>query len=280
MKQPKLTPVELDLFLCLENIFDSIQITNTVPFPVIETEEKLCFQLITLEKLATSLDLTYFENLSNEFDKEGKQIIFIWEDIWIKKREIVLSRLSALAQNSIKLHGRTTVCKRIEKKEYITFLSQNHLQVPANAKFKFGLYLKEQLVAVAGFSAPKKYYRDDEVSRSSELIRFCNLKGHTVIGGFDKILKHFISNHDVDDIMSYADRDWSNGKSYERLGFERIENTPPTSFWVHQKEMERIYSHQTFIKLGTEDEQLLFKKGYQKIVNSGNYKYIKFLSNP
>ncbi|MDB4835288.1 hypothetical protein OAH12_01750 [Cyclobacteriaceae bacterium] len=278
MKTPHLTPFELDVFEHCQQLFNTIDIINDVPFPVIGLKEGLYIQVISLSKLSPSPDLTYFQNIADDFATKNQQIIFLWEDLWVTKRAIVLSRLQSYAQASTKIHGRETICSRIDKKTFFDFLTENHLQLPANGKFKFGLFLKDQLVAVAGFSSPKKYYRDDQVSKSSELVRFCNIQGHTVIGGFDKILKHYTSNHEVDDIMSYADRDWSTGKSYEKIGFNKIENTPAISFWIHQKEMKRIFQHQAFSQLGTDDEKTLINKGYQKITNSGNIKYIKFLS--
>lgn len=275
--QTKLTPFELEVKQECDLLFENIKIADTIPFPKFQLKTGLFLQVIQLSKLTPELDLTFFEKLSIKHELQEEQILFLWEDQWIHQKEIVRSRLQSFAGQTIKIHGRETRCQRIDKKSYIDFLTNNHLQVPTNAKFKYGLFKENKIVAIAGFSSPRKYYRDEIQSKSSELIRFCNLKGHTVIGGFDKILKYFINEHDVDDIMSYADRDWSNGHSYEKLGFSKISNTPASSFWIHQKDLIRIYPHLAYTQLGSDDENELLSKGYQQIVNSGNIKYIKFL---
>jgi hypothetical protein len=123
---------------------------------------------------------------------------------------------------------------------------------------------QQLLVAVASFSGGKKIVRNGQACRSYELIRFANLLGCTVVGGFDKLLKKFIEENQPDDIMTYADRDWSDGRSYEKLGFERIAATPPQSFLINPQTLERHHHLEA-------NDQL----GFIKIWNTGNWKYIK-----
>lgn len=271
-------PFELEVYEYCESIFKDIVIIEEIPFKRFRLLDNLFISIVPLRKLNSETNLTYFEKESIEHENKGVQLIFLWEDLWFSKREICESRLKSFAHGSIKIHGRETQCQKIEKSTFIDFLDTNHLQVPLNCKQKIGLYHNNTLVAVAGFSTPKKFYRDDKKVRSSELIRFCNLNNHTVIGGLDKLLQSYIKSNETDDIMTYADRDWSLGKSYERLGFSRIKNTPSQDFWIHQKELNRVYPQGLVKKLGSEDETYLFSKGYQKISNSGNIKFIKFLS--
>ena len=77
-----------------------------------------------------------------------------------------------------------------------------------------------------------------------------------------KLLKAFELEHNPDDIMSYADRDWSDGRSYEVLGFERIEITKPQSFMLDNQTLRR-YSAKENIKDSI------------KIFNAGSIKFIR-----
>ena len=104
-------------------------------------------------------------------------------------------------------------------------------------------------------------------TRSFELIRFATLQGYVVVGGMNKLLKAFIKEHQPDDIMSYADRDWSDGRSYDKLGFTKNENNLPQSFYINLKTLER-----SSISLPLEDE-------YLKIFNTGSIKYIKYVQS-
>ena len=244
---------------------------------IYQITENIFIQLISINN-TVNFDNKEFEHLANEYDTVNQQIIHLWEDLWHSHQDIIKSRLTSVAGITNKIHGRKTKVVRIHQEQFYDFLNKNHLQGAVHAKYKLGLFEKDKLVAVAGFSHPRKIPRDGEISRSSELIRFCNLTHHTVIGGMDKLLKHFTSNFEVDDIMSYADRDWSNGKSYKRLGFDFIERTAPTTFWVNLKNNQRYFEHHLAKQFGLEEQQLtqyLKQNDYLRIANSGNLKFIK-----
>jgi hypothetical protein len=64
---------------------------------------------------------------------------------------------------------------------------------------------------------------------SFELIRFCSKLNTQIIGGSNKLFKYFIKNYwdGKEIITTYADKRWSNGKLYEKLGFSlHHESTP------------------------------------------------------
>ena len=54
-----------------------------------------------------------------------------------------------------------------------------------------------------------------------------------------KMLKHFIKETDPDDIMSYADLEWSEGNAYEMLGFKLEGVKKPVVFKVDAS-LERL----------------------------------------
>lgn len=226
----------------------------------------------------------FFQNISNHFRAKGQLIVHLWDDVARSKPDVVASRLRALAGDSVRIPARLTQARRIDKPTILAFLEQNHLQVAIAAKYKYGLWLPnryfrvlppeflaaqpsnagELLVAVATFSHPRSIPRDGQLSRSYELVRFANRLGCTVVGGLDKLLKAFVTEQQPDDIMTYADRDWSDGRSYERLGFERIGETEPQQFWVDPTTYSRRYLHQV------EDSS-----GMIPVWNAGSIKFVK-----
>ena len=275
-----LTTFQQDILSFIKQLFPNFkQIGNTTIF---QLSEHLFIHLISLKENIQNKQEYFYTELTNRYTHSGKQLIHLWEDNWVSHQKIIKSRLASFAGVTTKIHGRKTKVTRIHQEEFYAFLNQNHLQGAVHAKYKFGLYEKDNLVAVAGFSHPRKISRDGYISRSSELIRFCNLTNHTVIGGMDKLLKHFITHFEIDDIMSYADRDWSNGKSYERLGFDFIEQTDPTVFWIDVKTNTRYFEHSLSKENQLEGDELtafLEQKKYLRIENSGNLKFIKLLAN-
>lgn len=254
-------------------------------------ERLLAIHLISLEKTSL-LSPDTFVQLSDVLAAEGIKVIHLWEDVWYSKKAVVQSRLRAAFGISQRIPARLTKVRRIDKPTLERFMEANHLQVSTNAKFKYGLFLPknyqrilkddrpatpfltqqmtiqgEALVAVASFSGGKNILREGETFRSFELIRFANHLDCTVVGGLDKLLKAFVAELQPDDIMTYADRDWSDGRSYERLGFERMGATPPHTFWVNPDTWERHYA-----------ERLLPDNigiHWVKVYNSGNWKFLK-----
>jgi hypothetical protein len=186
----------------------------------------------------------------HEIRNKENQAIILWEDQWRNSRSIVKSRLKALLGISVRIPARLTYTSRIDKAITEKFLSKNHLQGNVASKYRYGLFLpvryfrilpdyfipeKEDadlLVAVATYSNAKIFHRNGTIHRSCELIRFANHCETTVVGGINKLLKAFISDFQPNDIMTYADLEWSDGTSYERIGFEYISQRPPVSFVV------------------------------------------------
>ncbi len=102
-----------------------------------------------------------------------------------------------------------------------------------------------------------------EGKQSFELIRFCCKSGITITGGLSKLMKHFFEEKKAGDIMTYVDKQFSNGDSFAKAGFKKHSETPPLSFLVNKKTFERIAFKEDF------DE-----KQFYKTQNAGNIKMI------
>jgi hypothetical protein len=213
---------------------------------------------------------------------QGISCVTLWEDIWLADKEIVQSRISALLGISQRIPGRMTKARRIDKPTATAFLDQNHLQHAVSSKLRYGLFLPkhyyrilkadnqfdtvvpEMLVAVATFSHPRIFERNGRPFRSYELIRFANLMHTTVVGGFDKLLNKFIEDCQPDDIMTYADLEWSDGASYKRLKFEDITDKPPMTFWLDPR------SNNRYAAAKKPDQENLIQ-----VYNAGSRKFVR-----
>ncbi len=172
---------------------------------------------------------------------KNTHLVHLWEDLWITKQNIVKARIRSLFNLTERVFARKTNIIKLHKPELMRFLEQNHLNEPANGKYKYGLMIENELVAVATFSASCPVHRGNEVYKSHQLIRFCNKNGITVVGGLSKLIAHFIKEQSPEDIMTYADLDWSNGKSYQKLGFKQIGELPPQKFSIDTHTLIRNY---------------------------------------
>ena len=74
-----------------------------------------------------------------------------------------------------------------------------------------------------------------------ELIRYATSKH--VIGGAGKLLAYFRRTY-VGSIITYADRRFSQGNMYEKLGFRLINITKPNYWWVKDNKVLSRYQTQ------------------------------------
>jgi hypothetical protein len=260
----------------LQIITCDLQLTIFIP------DKKVIFLLIPLPALGfDDSQKMFFQNLSIAAARQNLQLIIIWEDNWITKNEIIRQRILSHLGKFVRIHGRLCEIRRITKTQADEFLRQNHLHNSPQAKHKYGLFYKNQLVAAATFSSGRQIVRNEKIYRSYELVRFANYQNYVVHGGIGKIISHFIAEQNPDDIMSYADVDWASGKSYEKLGFKFIEYTEPQKFYLDAKTYQRYYPKKLppelvaeFSKQSLSLDDFLIKNNIFTIYNSGNKKYL------
>lgn len=198
--------------------------------------------------------------IQNSEIKKGVKLIHLWEDVWLTKRDKVIFRLNSLRGLNQTLHGRKTIIHKIDKPTANKFLNENHLQGAVNSRYKYGLYYLDELVAVATFSALRKMNHSEDY-KSIELIRFAVLGGFSITGGLSKLLKHLKTLLHPDDIMTYADCDWSSGDAYIKLGFEQVATLQPQYFVLNEDRSRKL------IKQGLENrEGVVFNTGSLKFI--------------
>jgi len=147
-------------------------------------------------------------------------------------QQILLQRLRGLHGIGKRIYARQTVVARIDKKVTLDFLTDHHLNVALAGKYRYGLFYNGDLVSVAVFSGGRLMKDEREGYRSFELIRFCHKADFLVIGGLSKLIKAFVSDFHPQDIMTYADLDWTNESSLERIGFKTLNTILPQTFYV------------------------------------------------
>ena len=246
-------------------------------------DKDLVFHLLPVP--STVMRSSYFQEKTFEYTAKGIQLVHLWQDGWVVRQAIVRSRIAILTGTFIRIHARQTEVRRITKDIAFNFFNDNHLQGYVNGRYHYGLFNDGRLVAAASFSAGRKMTRNNTTVRSYELLRYANLLHHRVIGGLGKLIARFIEDVNPDDIMTYTDLDWGTGNGYRALNFKQIAVTPPQTFWIHPVEMIRYYPYRLPQPLTDEFHQqkkngdmddFLKDKGYVRIYNAGNLKYLLF----
>ena len=159
------------------------------------------------------------------------------------------------------------------------FLNNNHIQGFMGSKIKIGLFYNNELVSLMTFGNLRKSMGQKKLEGSYEMLRFCNKLNINVIGGASKLFKYFIRNYNPIEVISYADRSWSKGNLYEKLGFSMEYKTKPNYYYIINgvREYRFNYRKDILVKQGfnenkTEHQIMLERKIY-RIYNTGNYKF-------
>jgi len=164
------------------------------------------------------------------------RLIHIFEDEWVLKKDIVKSRLKHIlgkTEDCVHIGARQCTVKEISTLEKNEFLEKYHIQGKDVSKVKLGAFYEDQLIAVMTFShgsLAKGVKKQDPLVW--ELNRFCSKSDFVISGIASKLLEYFKKNYDWKEIFSYADRRWSDGDLYQKLGFELVSKTEPNYWYV------------------------------------------------
>ncbi len=221
---------------------------------------------------------SYHLNKTNECEKQGIQLIHIFEDEWIFKQDIVKSRLKQIlgVNDSLRIHARKCQIKEIDSKTKNEFLEKYHIQGKDNSVIKLGAFHQNELIAVMTFSHGNISKGSKSIDGVWELNRFAINNDYHIPGIASKLLKHFQRNYEWKQIFSYADRRWSQGNVYYKLGFE-LDSITNINYWYIQN-YKRI--HRFALRKKPDEPRdipewiLRYNEGYSRIWDCGNLKFI------
>jgi hypothetical protein len=217
-------------------------------------------------------DKNYHLNKKETCEKKNINLIHIWEDDWLYKKEIVISRLlNILGVTEKKVMARKCEIRDVTFKESKEFLESNHLQGNINSKYRFGLYYEDELISLMTFGKMRVSLGAKSEEDTWELYRFSSKINYNVVGSFSKLLKYFEKTVKPKKIVTYANRDWSmNENVYEKNGFEFVHNTTQ-NYWYFDKNLKK-YHRFSFRKDKIKNLNL---DEYLKVWDCGSKKYIK-----
>ena len=222
-----------------------------------------------------------FVKLQEDYNQQQKLLVHLWEDVWLLNQIGVLSRIKSFLGLNQTFHARKAKLVEVDSAQAAEFFNAHHLQRFVKAKYYYGLMVNHELITMASFSDLRPMKSKGNHYTSAELIRFASKEGYTVTGGLSKMIKHFMNLKKPNDLMSYADRDWSLGKGYDKLGFKLTRTTEPANLFVDEKTGVRYFPHRlpkNILSSFAEQKELnldedLAKNGFVKVFNTGNLKY-------
>jgi hypothetical protein len=155
----------------------------------------------------------YHKNKMDACERVGYRLITIYSDEWEQRRDIVKRKLMHVfgCSTEPRIFARQCTVGVVQRNECKAFLTANHLQGDGPGSIRLGLYFNDTLVAIMLFTQGKE--------RQYTLTRYATCM--QVVGGFSKLLTHFKRSVDWNQIVSFADKRWSDGNMYIVTGWTK-----------------------------------------------------------
>jgi len=213
----------------------------------------------------------------------GIQLITIFEDEYLDNKEIVLSRLrNVLGLSEKGIYARKTKVIKIDKQVANQFLYENHIQGIGQASIvHYGAYDGNILIGVMSFSHKRPALGSVHIEGHYELLRFAT-DGRTHTGLASKLFRAFIRDYNPLNVISYADRRWSTGGVYPKMGFDHVSTSRPSYAYVKKGSVVRLfrYSYTKALvvnKMGGDPNKTewinMQEMGYDRIWDCGTLKF-------
>lgn len=157
----------------------------------------------------------------------GINLLHFFDFEWKNKREICKSIIkNKLKLTEKKIFARKCVIKPVGINDKNNFLNNNHLQGKDRSNIKYGLYYQNELVFIMTFVKPRFNHNYEW-----EISRVCTKINTIVVGGFSKIFKFFVNQHQPKTVLTYADLRYSTGQAYIANNFILDNISKPSYFY-------------------------------------------------
>ena len=216
--------------------------------------------------------------------EKGIHLINIFDVEYANNKDKILAYISDIINPKHKIYARQCDIQKIDKYIAWEFYDKYHLQKHNNfTQINYGLYYNNELIAVMGFG--KLRMKNANKENNYELHRYCVKHGYKIIGGSQKLFKHFIEEYNPQYIKSYSDNNYFLGSMYEKLGFVYKGQASISYFWVlNNKKLKReqcqvkklkelyldIYNKAIEENVSNKEDYIMTQLGACKVYTAGN----------
>jgi hypothetical protein len=170
------------------------------------------------ENSPTPRDRNYHRDKMQTAQKEGYQLITLFEDEYLEHRSAVINRLLNILHKPRKMIGaRKCSLVSVDKNTARDFLNKHHIQgSPSSFLYAWGLEYEGILGAII---TGGQHHRQNH-TKTMVLSRLCFAPDFHVIGGTERLFKKLCSQSVQDGykkIVSWSDNRWTEGTVYKRL---------------------------------------------------------------
>lgn len=231
-------------------------------------------------ELGGGKDKQYHLNKYNFLQDQGIQLIQIWEHDWQNsvKRPIIESiLLNRMGKTQNRFYARKLTLQEVSQKEEKEFLTTNHLQGYTSSSYRVGLFDGDDLIQLLTFRKPRFSKKHEW-----ELLRSATKINTMVVGGFKRLLKEFTTTH-TGSLISYVNKMYFNGQSYEEAGFNALPDSRPAYWYTRDyatiENRVNYQKHKLKDKLEMFDESLtevenMYLHGFDRLWDVGNKVFV------
>ncbi len=223
-------------------------------------ERDIMIQLVPL----VSFQEIQLQNLTHDFQQNISQLrsqystlIRIWEDVWMHKKAWIIRFLASKFERPTSVFARDTRIVEISKDLAESFMAENHLLgflsgsryfaciIPPHRHFRIKdcryWQAENPLIMVAVFGPVRHLTRGNLAGQASgELIQVATDPSVRCVGGLSKLISHYAKETLIDNMMTYADLEWSDGNAFRQIGFVPEELSSPLYFSHQEGAMRKI----------------------------------------
>ena len=237
---------ELEIFNILKKYFSDVHLRDHDIIKPKEIEitipsKKVCIEYNGLRWHSEEFkdDKNYHLNKSELCKQKGYNLIHIFEDEWIFKKEIVKNKLLHILDcdyEKEKIYGRKIIVKEINHNEGKDFLEKNHIQGSTQSTLYIGGFYNNTLISVMSFIKFKNEWI---------LNRFASIISYNCVGVGGKLFNFFIKKYNPTFVKTYADKRWTitDNNFYTKIGFIEEAILPPNYYYVTSEDGYRHRYH-------------------------------------
>jgi len=204
--------------------------------------------------------------------KKGVQLIHIFEDEWINKREQFIDFIrSKLGIFERRIPARK--CKFMKINKQYEFFKENHMQgSPQTSIHTFGLFYEEELIGCVSYGY---HHRGGNILVLNRLAFKRNVQ---IIGGVSKLVGNSLKTMNVP-VISWSDNRWTQGNIYKNTGFiMEAEYGPDYSYISKSKIIRHPKQMMQKKKIGCPEnmteKEFCLSKGLYRIYDCGKKKWV------
>lgn len=213
----------------------------------------------------------------------GFHCIHVWD--WDDAKKVINHIKHQIVDKSKIVYARKLKVVEIDKYTANQFLIEHHLQGKCSGNFinlalieghpleLLGGYVIHQLMTFGRPRYNKRY--------QYELLRLC--AATKVVGGAERIFKHFIKTYDPESVLSYCDLSKFDGGVYTKLGFDGL-GLSYSKHWFNMLTKQHVTNNMLLMHgadrilgtnggKGTRNEDFMYDHGFVEVYDAGQASY-------